>query len=173
MYCVYDRIMSVIKMNRNSNYNKMYDKIFKIMGELTPLTVDCGVLCGCACCKGDENTGMLLFPHEESELGIKITENGDRLAVCDGTCDRKNRPLACRIFPFFPTIDDQGKIYVELDARAHRLCPMIEHSDELLFDPKFLKAVKKVGKILAKDEDCKTFLEKSTEEIDLYNNFLK
>lgn len=173
MYSVYDRIMLVIKMNTNSDYNMMYDKIFKTMGKLTPLTVDCGVLCGCACCKGDENTGMLLFPFEESELEIKITENGDKLAVCDGTCDRSKRPLACRIFPFFPTIDDKGKIYVELDLRAHRLCPMIEHSDELLFDPKFLKAVKKVGKILSKDDECKKFLKKSTEEIDLYNNFLK
>ena len=29
----------------NPDYSSMYDKIFKIMGELTPLTVDCGVLC--------------------------------------------------------------------------------------------------------------------------------
>lgn len=159
-------------MNNSDYYKKMYNKIFKIMGELTPLTVDCGVLCGGACCKGDDNTGMLLFPYEESELEIKLTENGDRLAVCDGTCDRNKRPLACRIFPFFPTISDNGKIFVELDLRAHRLCPMIEHCDELLFDPKFLKAVKKVGKILVKDEECRKFLKQSTAEIDTYESFL-
>lgn len=159
-------------MDKTDKYIKMYNKITKIMCELTPLTVDCGVLCGCACCKGDENTGMLLFPYEESELDIKLTENGDRLAICNGTCDRNKRPLACKLFPFFPTVDDKKKVYVELDYRASRLCPMIEHCDELLFDPKFFKAVKKVGKILVKDDECRAFLEKATEEIDMYNSFL-
>ena len=150
----------------------MYKKIFEIMGKLTPLTVDCGVLCGCACCKGDERTGMRLFPFEESELNVIVTDDKNRLAVCDGTCDRSKRPLSCMIFPFFPKIDDRGKIYVELDYRAQCLCPIIDHCDELLFDPKFLKAVKKVGKILAKDEECKKFLEESTAEIDTYKSFL-
>ena len=153
------------------SYSDMYKRIFEIMGELTPLTVDCGVLCGCACCKGDDKTGMRLFPFEESELNVTVTDEGNRLCVCDGTCDRNKRPLACMIFPFFPTIDDRGKIYVELDYRAKRLCPMIDHCDELLFDPKFLKAVKKVGKILAKDEECRGFLEESTAEIDTYKSF--
>ncbi len=150
---------------------ELYTKINEIMGNLTPLTVDCGVLCGGACCKGDNNTGMRLFPYEKSKLNVTTTKDGIRLAVCNGTCERDNRPLACKIFPFFPTIDDNGKIYVELDYRAYRLCPMIEHSDELLFDPKFLEAVEKVGNILAQDEKCKEFLYKTTEEIDTYYSF--
>ena len=154
-------------------YKKLYDKVFKTLKDYTPLTVDCGVLCNHACCKGDENTGMILFPFEETTLNVKTTENGDRLVVCDGCCDRDKRPLACRIFPFFPTIDDRDKIFVELDYRATRLCPMIEHCDELLFDPKFLKAVKKVGKLLSKDDDCKEFLIKSTQEIDTYKEFFE
>ena len=114
---------------------------------------------------------MLLFPFEETTLDVKTTDNGDRLAVCNGSCDRNKRPLACMIFPFFPTIDDKGNIYVELDYRAQRLCPMIDHCDELLFDPKFLRAVKKVGKILAKDEECKKYLIDTTKEIDTYKEF--
>ncbi|MBE6823911.1 MAG: hypothetical protein E7513_01055 [Ruminococcaceae bacterium] len=157
-------------MNTNT-YRNMYKIIFKIMGNLTPLTVDCGVLCGGACCKGDENIGMKLFPHEDSALEIRANSSGERLAICNGTCNRTERPLACRIFPFFPTIDENGKIFVELDYRAQRLCPMIEHSDELLFDPKFFKAVKKVGKILSKDEECKAFLRDSTDEIDMFHSF--
>ena len=149
----------------------MYARAFAIMGELTPLRADCGLLCGGACCKGDETTGMLLFPHEESVLSVKETEAG-RLAVCDGTCDRAQRPLACRIFPFFPTIDEKGRIFVEVDHRAARLCPMIAHSDELVFDPRFFRAVKRVGKLLAKDEECRAFLVRSTEEIDMYARFL-
>lgn len=154
-----------------TDYQKMYEKIFKVLGELTPLRADCGLLCGGACCQGDENTGMRLFPGEESNLHIKQLESGDRLAVCNGTCDRSKRPLACRIFPFFPTIDEDGKIYVEEDDRARVVCPMVGHGDEILYDERFLKAVKKVGQIMAKDEACREFLYRSTEEIDTYRKF--
>lgn len=156
----------------NTDYNRMYNKIFKILGELTPLRADCGQLCSGACCKGDGNTGMRLFPHEESCLKVKSLTSGDRLAVCDGTCDRSKRPLACRMFPFFPTIDDRGRIFVEVDYRAKRVCPLIDHSDEIVFDTRFFKALKKVGKILSKDEQCRAFLYESTEEIDTYAAFL-
>lgn len=157
---------------RDTDYKKMYEKIYSIIGNLTPLLADCGLLCEHACCKGDENLGMRLFPYEESSLTIKNTESGGRLAVCDGFCDRKSRPLACRIFPFFPTIDEKGKIFVEKDYRASLLCPLIAHSDEIVFDPRFFKAVKKVGKILAKDEKCREFLYETTAEIDMFHMFL-
>lgn len=155
-----------------AEYAAMYQKIFRILGDLTPLRVDCGVLCGGACCKGDENIGMRLFPHEQTALSVKVGECGD-IAVCDGTCDRHKRPLACRIFPFFPTIDERGHIFVEADYRAARVCPLIEHSDELMFDVRFFRALKRVGKILAKDAECRKFLQETTEEIDLYRAFLE
>lgn len=157
----------------STDYIKMYQKIFKIMGDLTPLKADCGKVCGGACCKGDRFTGMHLFPFEESELPKKEAENGVCLVVCDGSCDRGKRPLACRIFPFFPTVDEKGKVYVEPDFRGARLCPLATHFDEIIFDPKFFKALKKVGKILAKDEVCRKFLEDNTKEIDIYRAFLE
>lgn len=157
---------------KNTDYKKMYAKIFKIMGDLTPLKADCGKLCGGACCKGDENTGMRLFPFEESDLPVKTLKNSVRLVVCNGKCDRTKRPLACRIFPFFPTVDERGKVYVEPDFRGARLCPMITHSDEIIFDKRFFKALGKVGKILAKDKVCLEFLREATEEIDTYKDFL-
>ena len=156
----------------NIGHADMYKKIFEIMGDLTPLKADCGLLCDGACCKGDENTGMRLFPHEESPLRIINTPTGERLAVCDGTCDRSRRPLSCRIFPFFPTIDEKGRIFVEADPRASVVCPLILHSDEFVFDPKFFRAVEKVGKLLAKDPECRDFLCRTTEEIDTYLDFL-
>lgn len=157
---------------KNPYYKKMYEKIFKTMDKLTPLKVDCGQLCSGACCKGDSCTGMLLFPGEDSPLTIINGEHGERLAVCNGTCDRQSRPLSCRIFPFFPTISENGKIFVEPDLRAARLCPLIEHSDEIEFDPKFFKAVKKIGKILAKDDACRSFLKDVTTEIDEIGTFI-
>lgn len=155
-----------------TNYAEMYEKIYKIIGKLTPLKADCGTLCGCACCKGDENLGMRLFPYEETFLPVKTLENGVKLVVCSGQCKRENRPLACRIFPFFPTVDDRGRVYVEADFRGVRLCPMIAHSEEIVFDKRFFKALKKAGKILAKDEKCLEFLKESTDEIDMYHKFL-
>lgn len=158
---------------RQTDYTRLYKKIFRIMGDLTPLRADCGQLCGGACCKGTDSIGMRLFPHEETVLSVQHSENGGRLAVCNGTCNRSTRPLSCRIFPFFPTIDENGRIFVEPDHRAARLCPLLMHSEEILFDPRFFRAVKRVGRILAKDKDGRAFLQQITEEIDLYRTFLE
>ncbi len=157
-----------------TDYNKLYSKIFDIMGDLTPLKVDCGRLCSGACCKGDESVGMHLFPFEESSLNVtENKENGVRLAVCNGTCDRNNRPLSCRIFPFFPTVDERGRVYIEADMRAYRLCPLVSHIDEVEFDKRFFKALKKVGKLLAKDEACLEFMRDVTAEIDTFKAFFE
>ena len=37
-----------------------------LLENATPLKGDCGRLCRAACCAGDEETGMLLFPGEET-----------------------------------------------------------------------------------------------------------
>ncbi len=158
---------------KETDYKKMYEKISRVLGGLTPLKADCGVLCQCACCKGDSNTGMRLFPFEESVLPTKELSSGIRLVVCEGGCNREERPLACKIFPFFPTINDKGRVYTELDYRGARICPMIGHCEEIIFDRNFLLAVKKVGKILSKDPVCREFLYESTQEIDTYRAFLE
>lgn len=155
-----------------TDYNKLYLKINNILADLTPLRVDCGQVCGGACCRGDATIGMRLFPFEESTLSVTESSDGVRLAVCSGTCDRSKRPLSCRIFPFFPVVDEKGKVFVEPDYRAYRVCPLIEHMDEIEFDKRFFKALKKVGKILANNKECLEFLRQTTEEIDTYKAFL-
>ena len=40
----------------------------------TPLSADCGLVCGKACCKGDKETGMLLFPGEDTAFPVKEIE---------------------------------------------------------------------------------------------------
>lgn len=144
----------------------LVERARELIGELTPLKGhDCGQLCGAACCRGDERTGMLLFPGEETSLRV-IEENGMRLAVCDGSCERAKRPLACMIFPLFPTVDERGRVFVEVDKRACGLCPIAAHSEEVIFDRAFCRAVEKAGKLLATNEECLEFMQSVTEQID-------
>ena len=146
-------------------YQKLYHMANSIIGDKTPLKKDCGLVCGGACCKGDDDTGMLLFPFEESVLHIE-EKDGVRLAVCQGKCNRNERPLSCRIFPFFPYVTADGKIRVIPDIRGVNVCPLISHFDEVKFDRGFLYRVKKVGRLLYTDEECRRFLVDTSREID-------
>lgn len=149
---------------KNICYTELYEKIHILLGNTTPLKVDCGVLCGRRCCSGSDDKGMLLFPGETSALEVKES-GGRRLAVCNGKCDRNTRPVSCMLFPFFPTVDKNGKIKVELDYRGVSVCPLISNSGSVAFDRKFLKNTLKAGKLLAKNEECRRSLEEITDEI--------
>ncbi|MCH5197380.1 MAG: hypothetical protein J1E34_00610 [Oscillospiraceae bacterium] len=152
-------------------YNKMYDKLNRLFDGVTPLKKDCGALCSGACCKGDDKTGMLLFPFEKTQLR-EISENGRRFVVCSGECNRSIRPLSCRIFPFFPTLNEKGKIEIAADKRGYDICPLVRHSEEIIFDRRFLRNVKKAGKILSKDAQCRAFLQEISEQINELNEFI-
>ena len=106
------------------------------------------------------------------ELFVKSTADGNRLAVCNGTCDRSKRPLACRIFPFQITVDEKNKTFVEFDQRGRGICPLITLSDQVEFNKKFISRLKKVGKLLKKDEVILEFLKKQTEETDQILKFI-
>lgn len=153
-----------VKMQKD----KVIKKAYKIMNNVTPLKTDCGKLCDCECCKGDENTGMLVFPGEEDFLeqdktfSFKKTTDGKTVVVCASKCDRKVRPLSCRIFPLFPMIID-SKIYLFDDPRAKGICPLLY--DEIEIDARFEKSVLRVGKLLCKNDETKEFLQKITDEI--------
>lgn len=133
---------------------------YSLLRNETPLSFDCGEICGGKCCKGDSNLGMLLFPGEEnlidSNIEIKETESGDKIAVCNGNCDRNKRPLSCRIYPVFPLIvneNNEEKIKTIIDLRAD--CPLKEC--EYKFQKSFLRKVKRVGKLLLLNEETKEF----------------
>lgn len=143
-----------------------------IIEDYTPLYADCGLLCDKNCCKGDEHTGMLLFPGEETSL--ETTEkDGVCLCVCKGSCDRYERPLSCMIFPFFPYIDKDGRIKAVTDTRGINVCPMIANEDKIRFSKIFLRRVRRVGRLLKKDTECRRFLWETSREIDKLNLFVK
>ena len=129
---------------------------YSLLGKVTPLEFDCGRLCNGKCCKGDDNTGMLIFPGEEDLIdeAITIHENdfNDKIAVCSGSCNRNKRPLSCRIYPLFPLLyneDGVEEIKVVFDYRAD--CPLSEGNYR--FNRRFIKSVKRVGKYLLLNEE--------------------
>ena len=131
-------------MNEDMN-NNLSDirKIYEYFENATPVRYDCGNICGKKCCKGEQKDGMLLFPGEEAifsdndNFTVYFDEQYESNAViCKGVCNRKERPLACRIFPYFIYSDSSAdKLTPAPDIRALDYCPLITEKYE--FDRKF------------------------------------
>lgn len=139
-----------------------------LLRELTPLKTDCGRLCGGACCEGDEETGMLLFPGEDAlyescsfarVIPADFALGGEdvKLFVCAGRCERDNRPLACRLFPLFLTFKDDGTTKLRIDRRAKSVCPLTDYGIKSL-DPGFKQAARKAYDLLLEDKACAAYL---------------
>jgi hypothetical protein len=156
------------------NKRLLYRKAYRLLGDLTPLKTDCGALCGKACCKGDENTGMYLYPGEEEMYGsddgfisIKMIDLNIHHAACAGKCRRSLRPLACRIFPLIPYLHE-GALDIIKDPRAMRLCPLLNCSQAPGMDSLFIKKVREVFRLLLEDADIRAFVEFMSDEISPY-----
>ena len=135
---------------------------------LTPLKTDCGRLCAAACCQGDAQTGMLLFPGEETlydgctfadilPLDYALGSTEAKLLVCKGRCERENRPLACRLFPLFLKFKEDGTTKLRMDVRAKAVCPLTDYGIKSL-DPQFKQAARKAYDLLLEDEACAAYL---------------
>lgn len=141
----------------------------EILADVTPLKRDCGRICGARCCASleGEETGMLLFPGEEDFYenleGWKIIPAGrELLLVCPGECDRRDRPLACRVFPLLPVPAGNG-ISVRTDERSRAVCPLARQGKAGM-DPAFTEAVERAGELLIREESQKAFLGRLAEE---------
>ena len=136
------------------------------IGDLTPLTTDCGALCAAACCQPDEEGqgGVYLFPGEENLAEFARWGHVEEAAfapmlMCDGMCDRELRPFACRIFPLTPVRNDRGEWTVRMDVRARAMCPLARSGVKGL-NPEFARAVRRAVRILAGDPEGEAFLER-------------
>lgn len=142
-----------------------------LLADVTPLKADCGLTCGGACCQSlpGETTGMLLFPGEEAYYAalpgyqLTRTEHGT-LLTCSGRCDRADRPLSCRLFPLLPLMRADG-VKVATDLRARTVCPLAKQGKDALL-PDFVQAVRQAGRILAADDEQRTFLAQLTGQQD-------
>lgn len=137
---------------------------------LTPLKMNCGRLCGGACCEPDESgeNGMLLFPFEEElysrpieGFDFHLSEDdslfrGGKRLVCGGSCPRQHRPLACRLFPLRIRVETDGlesRPVAELDPRAWAVCPLLEKGGLRAMSPDFIAAVERAGQHLMSQTD--------------------
>lgn len=165
-----------LKLDKKSFYTKLY----KMLEDVTPLTVDCGQLCDGACCAvTDEITGMYLFPGEKvmydpmpnwGELhDIDFTyDNGKKveLFTCPGTCDRKLRPLSCRIFPLVPYAKRGGEIEIRMDIRGRGMCPLATAMKIEDLAPLFVERVTAAMKLCMKVRDTREFIYSLSETLD-------
>ncbi len=145
-----------------SNIEKAYD----CLKNVTPLGFyDCGRLCDGLCCRGDSN-GMWLFPDEvelfKDKEGFELCETegnfGYPMVICNGECNRDERPLACRIFPLFPVVteeDGEFKVRVIRDPRAG-MCPIIRQFKTVT--PSFIRNVRMAARYLMRDEKTLEYL---------------
>lgn len=161
------------------NAKKLYRHLYKLLENATPIGVDCGKLCGAACCKGDGDAGMYLFPFEElmydgTEDWIKIYDSdfifrGEpvKIAICNGTCDRKKRPLSCRIFPLFQC----GEV-LKNDYRAAHICPLAAGRITLdEYEPAFVENTRKVFNVLNKFGITREYIAETQKIIDEFKIF--
>ena len=157
--------------------NNVLERAYALLENVTPLTTDCGGVCDGRCCRESaDSEGMLLFPGEEVLLAnagytIRPAEGG-YLLTCGGTCDRSLRPLACRIFPLFPILTEEGRIKAVYDPRGYRMCPLVRECAHVPLDREFVRTVRRVGRILMDDPACAAFLRMNSEEIADLNRFL-
>lgn len=169
----------------NSAY--IYLQLYRLFDDVTPVSVDCGRLCNKACCKG-EDTGMFLFPDEKAVFSllkpdwVRIGDTdftyeynektyGVPIAMCSGECDRYQRPLACRIFPLTPYLNENGKLEIIVDPRGRGICPMAKAFNIDDFNPAFVKNIKKAFTLLCKNKRFYAFMREYSNYLDEFKRF--
>lgn len=149
--------------------SELYREIYKRFDALTPVPFDCGRLCDKACCRGDGETGMYLFPGEErlfvDKPGFSVlpTElscsyGAVQLLVCHKPCERTERPLACRIFPLIPFYRKGSTLQIIRDPRA-RFCPLTYPETVGYIEGRFIREVRHTFQLLCKIPEVAEFLD--------------
>ena len=165
----------------------VYLQLYRLFDNVTPLHVDCGELCSKACCQGDD-CGMFLFPGEVSVFKllnpewVKIEKSdftythGSKtyhtpLAMCNGDCDRYQRPMACRIFPLTPYLTADKQLKVIIDPRAKSICPLAKGFMLSDFDGRFIHNIEKSFTLLMKNRHFADFMTEYSAYIDDFRRF--
>ena len=149
---------------------RVYKKIYRMLDEVSPVSFDCGEICGEACCHmADNDYGIFLLPGEEriqnpdhwlsfewvdaTECVYPAFEDGKLAFVrCAGpsNCDRKNRPIQCRTFPYLPVIKNDGSLVLSFnEMELDYCCPLAEQ--RVRPNKNFIKRTLEAWRILIRD----------------------
>ena len=150
----------------------------ELVADVTPLTGDCGLLCQKRCCTGEETQllGMILFPGEKelmegisgytfSPTGWLFDGSPATLAQCTGPCDRRTRPLACRLFPLAFYLDEKKHLKLILEPLAKPVCPLCASGLSGLRSD-FRHAAAACARLLVQDPVQKAFIEALSRQTD-------
>ena len=183
---------------KSSIKKRTFKAIYRLLDRVSPVNGDCGRFCGSICCTYDaENTedgpsmGLYLLPGEEKLFtgredwlgwSREYAEDYEFPESWHGKvyflecktaprCDRKMRPLQCRVFPAAPHIDENGQLFlIYQSGHLPYKCPLIHNAVSLNED--FLKATYTAWKHLLRDplifdlvEMDSSFREEDGEEI--------
>ena len=162
--------------------NEPLKKARALLENVTPLTTDCGLLCECACCKADEDSGdsVWLFPGEEeidffwgevTDVLLPVTKTPAKSLYCTDFCPRENRPFQCMIFPLVPYFSNKKNAWsVRMDRRAFAVCPLTAYGKKGL-NPEFVENAEKAVQLLSETETGERFLEALAREESVYREF--
>ena len=156
---------------------RTYEAIYRLLDKVSPVSYDCGTLCGAACCTCDSlnsdedfDMGIYLLPGEEKLFTRKEewlswtsddAENYDFPDSWSGkvffircktppVCERKMRPIQCRTYPLAPHIDAFDRLVLIYNANDLPYnCPLIEKRIPL--EKSFIKATYTAWKHLIRD----------------------
>lgn len=124
---------------------RLYQTVYRLLDQATPLREDCGRFCGKVCCRSHgPETGIYLLPGEEvmfsgkedwliwsehlvQDYDFPNTWKGKVFFLqCNGNCPRENRPFQCRSFPLTAHYRPDGRavlIWETLDLPYR--CPLL------------------------------------------------
>ena len=177
---LWDESDEELPMKTKLSPKNFYQKLYKMLEDVTPLEIDCGRLCGGACCVvTDGVTGMYLFPGERvmyepmpqwGEIQDIDFTYGDGKSVdfftCVGKSDRKLRPLSCRIFPLVPYVKKGEKLRIIMDIRGRGMCPLATAMKIEDLSPLFVERVTKAMKLCMLNKETREFIYSLSQSID-------
>lgn len=171
-FIYYHEQLSIIDKRLTMKNTDIITKLYEYLADYTPFMYDCGKICNKKCCNGNDHDGMLLFPGEKeiyddkSGFDVYFDERYSSYAVrCSGKCNRNERPLSCRIFPYFFYLSEEteNRIKVAPDIRAVDFCPIIDNTDDV--NKKFLRALRICALKIEQENEFRDYLFDITEII--------
>lgn len=162
-----------------------WERVYNLLNEVTPLPVDCGLLCGSICClEWEKGVGMYLLPGEEvmfdrAEEWLAWQEHASEeyefcsgwrgslyFVICRGVCPRDMRPFACRTFPVSPYLSPGGTLELRLEGAAIPVCPLVRAGDINVLDRRFLARARLAWEELLEDPLIREHVEWESRSLD-------